>query len=273
MDYGTLLLLFAGGCAGGLLAGLLGVGGGLVFVPIFTNYLVVLGIVDDKIAQIIIANSMFAIFFAGISGSIKHYLSGHLYFKPVIISGVMASITSIGATYLINHTSWYNKQVFAVIFISIAAYVAYSIFSGKSDKKQMVEEDFSSNKFLQIGGLGGLLAALSGVGGGIIMVPMLVKMLKMNIKKATAISLGIITIMALASSIYSMSIKLNTITNIPYTHGLIIFPMVVPVIIGCIICSPFGVVLSKKIPEKTIQLMFAAFLVLVILNMIYNLWL
>ena len=79
MDVGTLILLFFGGCAGGLLAGLLGVGGGLVFVVIFTNYLAVLGIPDNKIAQLIIANSMVAIFFAGTSGSIKHYLNGDFF--------------------------------------------------------------------------------------------------------------------------------------------------------------------------------------------------
>lgn len=274
MDFGILILLFAGGCAGGLLAGLLGVGGGLIFVPIFTNYLFVLGIPDEMIARLIIANSMVAIFFAGISGSIKHHLNGDFYFKPVIISGAMASLASIATTFIIHHTTGYNKRAFSVIFISIAVYMTYRIFSEKPDKGYEIgEESSSATKFLQIGWWGGILAALSGVGGGIIMVPMLISMLNINIKKATAISLGIITVMALVSSVYFMSIQTSITEAIPYTYGLIIFPMVIPVVIGCIVCSPFGVALAGRIPEKTIQTIFAAFLVLVILNMVYHLWL
>lgn len=274
MDVGTLILLFLGGCAGGLLAGLLGVGGGLVFVVIFTNYLTALGIPDSKIAQLIIANSMVAIFFAGTSGSIKHYLNGHFYFKPVIISGFFAALFSVATTYLINHTSWYNKQLFSVIFISITIYIAYRIFAGSSGKDVNAgEEKFSLVKLMQIGALGGTLAALSGVGGGIIMVPMLIKMLNIQIKKATAISLGIITVMALVSSVYSMLINPKINMNIAHSYGLIVFPMVIPVVAGSVICSPFGVTLSKIIPERTVQILFGAFLLLVTLNMIYNLWL
>jgi uncharacterized protein len=274
MDIQTLFLLFVGGCTGGLLAGILGVGGGLVFVPIFTSYLIHVAVAEDKVAQIIVANSMFAIFFAGLSGSIKHYLNGHLYIRPVVLCGIIASLASILATFIINHTHWYNKQIFSLIFISIAAYIAYDIFSGKSKAAQNIpEKHHTLGKLSQIGTLGGMLAALSGVGGGIVMVPMLTRMLSMAIKKATAVSLGIITIMAFASSAYSILLKTKTDINIPHTYGLIIFPMVLPVVVGCVICSPFGVVLSKKIPERITRGMFAVFLVLVILNMIYNIWL
>ena len=274
MDFGILLLLFIGGCAGGLLAGLLGVGGGLIFVVIFTNYLSALGVPDAGIAQLIIANSMVAIFFAGVSGSIKHYLNGDFYYKPVIISGIMASGASVATTYFINHTTWYNKELFAVLFISITLYIAYTIFSGRSVKMQDEgQEAFLIIPLIKIGALGGTLAALSGVGGGIIMVPMLIKMLNLHIKKATAISLGIITMMALISSVYSMLIQTSIPDNIPHTYGLIIFPMVLPAVLGCIICSPFGVILARIIPARTIQMIFATFLLVVTLNMIYKIWL
>ena len=122
------------------------------------------------------------------------------------------------------------------------------------------QEAFLIIPLIKIGALGGTLAALSGVGGGIIMVPMLIKMLNLHIKKATAISLGIITMMALISSVYSMLIQASIPDNIPHTYGLIIFPMVMPVVLGCIICSPFGVILARIIPARTIQMIFATFL-------------
>lgn len=273
MDIPTLILLFLGGCIGGLLAGLLGVGGGLVFVIIFTNYLSSLGAPDTTFAHLIVANSMFAIFFAGVSGSIKHYLNGNFFWKPVLVAGFSASVFSILTTILINKGTWYSKELFALVFILIAGFMAYRIlFTKNADVTVAGAEEFSVRKFLLIGSLGGVLAAVSGVGGGIIMVPMLTRMLRINIKKATAISLGVITIMSLVVSAYSFS-AVEEVVNLSHTYGLIILPMAIPVVLGCIICSPYGVVLARRIPAKTIQIIFAVFLLIVISDMIYNLWL
>ncbi|HEY0899055.1 MAG TPA: sulfite exporter TauE/SafE family protein [Sphingobacteriaceae bacterium] len=274
MTFGALILLFLGGCLGGLMAGLLGIGGGLVFVLIFTNYLSAVNAPETTLAHYIVANSMFAIFFAGISGSVKHYFNNNFYFKPVLISGIAASVTSLITSYLINTGTWYSKEVFSVIFISITSYVAYRILMGKDKDDQSDRvEGFSLGIFLIIGGLGGILAALSGVGGGVIMVPLLTRLLHINIKKATAISLGVITIMALVSSVYALFTAAGERVQIPHAYGLIILPMVLPVAAGCIICSPFGVTLAKRIPVQVIKVIFASFLLLVIFNMIYNLWL
>lgn len=275
MTIGALILLFLGGCLGGLMAGLLGIGGGLVFVLIFTNYLSVVNAPDTTLAHYIVANSMFAIFFAGISGSVKHYFSNNFFLKPVLISGVAASATSVLTNYLIDQGSWYDKELFSIVFISITSYVAYNILFGKDKaRKDDHVEEFSLGTFILIGGLGGILAALSGVGGGVIMVPMLTRMLHINIKKATAISLGVITIMALVSSVYAMFVLGDdSPLQVPHTYGLIILPMVLPVAVGCVICSPFGVSLAKRIPNQTIKVIFACFLLLVISNMIYKLWL
>jgi uncharacterized protein len=273
MTTGALVLLFLGGCVGGLLAGLLGIGGGLIFVLIFTNYLSVVNAPESTLAHYIVANSMFAIFFAGISGSIKHYLNENFFLKPVLISGLAASVSSLVTSFFINAGTWYNKEVFAVIFITITSYVAYQILAGKDKVAEGDRvENFSVGTFLVIGGLGGILAALSGVGGGVIMVPMLTRMLHISIKKATAISLGVITIMALVTSVYAMTVA-ETEVLMPHSYGLIVLPMVLPVAAGCMIASPFGVSLAKKIPHQTIKVIFAVFLLIVIFNMIYNLWL
>ena len=274
MTIGTLVLLFFGGCLGGLLAGLQGVGGGLVFVLIFTNYLSAADVPDSSLAHLIVANSMFAIFFAGISGSIKHYFNGNFSWRPVLVTGLSASITSVLTAVLINMGTWYNKEIFALIFISLASYVAYrTLFAKEVDSESRGDELFSVPRFFIIGGLGGILAALSGIGGGMIMVPMLNKMLNVNIKRATAISLGVITIMSLASSAYAFLIPQPGDNSLPEASGLIVLPMVLPVAIGCAICSPFGVTISRLLSERTIKAIFAVFLLIVISNMIYNLWL
>lgn len=272
MGISTILILFFGGCVGGLLAGLLGIGGGLVFVLIFTNYLTSVQINDKDIAQIIIANSMFAIFFAGVSGSIRHFINGNFFVRPIVAAGTMAVICSITTTYIINHSTFYNKYVFTIIFVIIAAFTAIKIlFGNKENQSPSPEEKSGNGKYLLIGGLGGILASLSGIGGGIIMVPLLNKMLNIQIKKATAISLGVITLTALLLTAYTFIIRPEVPIHLPYSYGLIILPMVLPVSAGCLIFSPVGVELARRLSQRTVQVTFAVFLLLVISNMMYTL--
>ncbi|HYK76105.1 MAG TPA: sulfite exporter TauE/SafE family protein [Daejeonella sp.] len=272
MELANLLILFLGGCLGGVLAGLLGIGGGLVFVVIFTNYLMSLKVPDAGIAQLIVANSMFAIFFAGLSGTYKHYKNGNFYPKPVLITGVMAALCSMCTMYLVHQGSWYNKNVFTAIVIFIVSFIAYKILFLKNDAKvDLPAEQFSVRKFFFTGTVGGTLASLSGIGGGIIMVPMLTRLLHIDIKKATAISLGVITITSLVLSFYLLMVNPPVPVNLPHTYGLIVLPMALPVALGCTIFSPVGVNLAKRLSEKSIQIIFALFLLVVIFNMIYNL--
>jgi uncharacterized membrane protein YfcA len=271
MNLWILLLLILGGCVSGLLAGLLGFGGGMLFMLIFANYLTLIKVPDAVMPELILANSMFAMFIAGISGSFKHYLNQNFYIKPVLIIGVTSSLCAALVTHFVIHSRWYNKDVFTIIFVVVVLYTALKIFliDIKRNDPSLVE-GFSTNTFFLIGCAGGSLSALAGVGGGIVMVPMLTKLLHIDIKKATAISLGVITLTSLTTSIYSLAAASPIF--IEHGYGLIVFPMVLPVSLGCLICSPIGVALSKKLTSQRIRLLYLLFLTIAVTNMVYSMW-
>lgn len=263
-DVGVLFLL---GSLGGLLAGLLGIGGGVIYVLIFNHYLHKLGIDDSIIVPSIIANSMFAILFAGLSGSYKQWKNKNFFPNEMIIAGLSASVSSIFFSYLISKGTWYTKESFSIFFIVLLVLIALRIFTQR--KKVEVEQTKNASLYsLSFTGIiSGTIAAFSGIGGGVIIVPILTDIIKMPIKKATSISLGVISIMALFTSIFNGMSNFSTAS----TGSLIIFSLALPVAIGSLIASPFGVQLANKLKPSQIKIVLFLFLVSVILKMLIGL--
>lgn len=259
-------ILFLLGSLGGLLAGLLGIGGGVIYVLIFDYYLHKIGISEAVIVPSIIANSMFAILFAGLSGSYKQWRNKNFFPNEMITAGLAASISSILFSYLISKGTWYTKESFSLFFIILLVLIAIRIFTQR--KKEEIEQTQNASIFsLSLTGLiSGTIAAFSGIGGGVIIVPILTDIIKLPIKKATSISLGVISIMALFTSFYNGMSSMANVGN----HSLIIFSLALPVAIGSLIASPFGVVLANKLKPAQIRIILFLFLVSVIIKMIYN---
>ena len=63
LEWFDYLLLIAAGAIGGFMSGLIGVGGGIIFVPILTYFLSRLGYADEVLVKAVLANSLFAIIF------------------------------------------------------------------------------------------------------------------------------------------------------------------------------------------------------------------
>jgi uncharacterized membrane protein YfcA len=253
-----IILVLLGGL-GGLLAGLLGIGGGIIYVLIFDYYLHKLGVPNELIVPSIIANSMFAILFAGVSGSYKQWKNKNFFPKEMFITGIAASISSIVFSYIISQGHWYTKEKFTFVFIVLLLLIA---------KVESTEHPIPNRIPLSITGLiSGTIAAFSGIGGGVIIVPILTDFLKLPIKKATSISLGVISIMALATSLYNSFFSAANASG----HSLIVFSLALPVAIGSLIASPIGVSISSKLNPKHIRLILIIFLLVVISKMIISL--
>lgn len=272
MSIWMFFVLFAGGCVCGMFAGLLGLGGGMLFMLIFANYLRYTPVPAQLIPQMILANSMFAMFIGGFAGSLKHYLNRNLPVRLVVIIGLSASVAALGVTHFFIHSTWYNKEVFTAIFIVVILWVAYKVFLVKENKTgDDVPAEISIKGLSAVGAAGGSLSALAGVGGGLVMIPMLTTILKVSIKKATAISLGVITVISFCTSLYAFLVNPPVAVPLPYCYGLILLPMSIPVTIGCLLCAPFGVSLSHKISTNQIKLLYLLFLGAATFNLISSL--
>lgn len=272
MSVWVFLLLLAGGCISGMFAGLLGLGGGMLFMLVFSNYLKYTPVPAQIVPQMILANSMFAMFIGGFAGSLQHYRKGNLPVRMVLVIGFAAAVSALSVTRFFIHSKWYDKRAFTLIFILVILWVAYKIFLVKESKSpEDINPKISMGSLSVIGMAGGSLSALAGVGGGLAMIPMLTNVLKVSIKKATSISLGVITVISFCTSVYAFLVNPSVSVPLPYCYGLILLPMTVPVTIGCLLCAPMGVALSHKISSRQIKLLYLMFLIVSIFNLIYNL--
>ncbi|MFA0962372.1 sulfite exporter TauE/SafE family protein [Roseivirga sp. BDSF3-8] len=261
-----ILLLLVSGLAGGFLAGLLGIGGGVIYIIILPYALSHVGVPSEEIVQYTIANSILGTFFASLSGNIAHMRKNEFYFSETLNVGVFAVIFSLGSLYLIVNTPWYDRTAFNVLVIALLLFILFRTIWLNTRKRPDDEEPKTRFSLLAVAGSsGGLIASLSGLGGGAIMVPILNLGLKMDIKQAKSISLGVISMSSLGMTIYN-SFEQTRYPFQYYNWGYIVWPIALALSAGVVIGSPIGVKVGRKISSRTISFIFSAFLLVVIIK-------
>lgn len=263
IDY---IILFSSGCLGGIIAGLLGVGGGVINVFILTFYADKLGIDSIDQVRFILANSLFAIFFSSVFGSIQQIKNKNFYFKEVGLTTISAIIANTLISWSILYFEWYSKERFSIFFIVVLGLISLKmILTVRQKTNNKFKDKLPLKLFLPLGFIAGIFSALSGLGGGVIMVPYMSDFYKLKIKKATSISLGVMPFMTLCTSVlYALFDKGQSQSAFGY-----IYPgVVVPMGIGVMLCAPLGVKLAGKLSDKAIRIAFIIIVLIVIARML-----
>lgn len=268
MSWGFTLILFLSGLLGGFSAGLIGIGGGTIYIFAIPIVLDFLGIPPDNFAAYIVANSLFAMFFASFSGNVVLIKNKQFYTKQVLLISIPAILCALIALIYYVNTPNYSRNIFNFIVIPIMVFMLVKTLVNTNSKNPLDKKDVSSPyKMVSIGTLGGTLSSLTGLGGGVIMIPLMTNLLKMDIKKAGAISLGVIGFSTLSMSVFNLFTNAPEVT-IPYSMGYILFPVVLPMTAGVIIGSPLGVKAKERLSSKSISYIYALFLLIVIVKKI-----
>ncbi len=111
-----------------------------------------------------------------------------------------------------------------------------------------------------IGLFAGVMGGLLGVGGGVVMVPAFMGLLDAPAHRATATSMAVIFFTAFTTSIQN------------HRLGKIDWWIVLPVALLSMIGGPLGTTLASRLPEKTLRMIFAGFLLLMALDMFQRAW-
>ncbi|MCZ2140074.1 MAG: sulfite exporter TauE/SafE family protein [Bacteroidia bacterium] len=269
MEYIDIITLFLLGSIGGFLSGFLGVGGGIVYVPILDYFLSKYGFSDNQLVKAILANSLFTIIFSGFISSYKQYKLGNFYPKEIIYTALAGTVSAVIVTFLIKTGNWYSKQVFDYFFVVMLLLIALRMLFAQS-KNIIPNQSHTANPlaYSTTGFFTGIITAMSGLGGGVIMTPIFTEILHQDIKKASSISNGVIPIFALAVGILNLTATPATyISN--WQVGYIVFPIVAPMIVSAMLFAPIGVITSQKTKHQIIRLVFAIFVSTVFIKTVY----
>lgn len=263
------------GLIGGVLAGLLGIGGGVIFISVLPYFFLDKEISSEDLPAYIVANSLIGTLFSSLFSAISQWRqNNNLDYKSGIILGISASVTAVLSLLFIVSQPWYTKTVFAYIVISILlvllARTLFSIVSENDNVPQTSSVNKTKTRYISmLGAFSGLISSLSGLGGGVLLVPVLRFQFKFNVQTAAFMSSTAIAISSLSSVIYSLTANPEggQSTN-PF--GYLLPDISMPLIAGVLIGAPVGVRISRKLDKKVISIIYSILIAAVILKFFYE---
>ena len=247
----------------GSLAGLIGVGGGTVMVPLFR-----LGFGLDVLVAT--GTSLFAIVPTAMSAAIGHIRAKTSVVHIGLIAGCFGAIASpFGVQFAELSPSWLVMLVTAVVMIYTAVSMLIKVFAAKKESalgevehpqattceapKAFDSSNLRSKElYLLSGGIGivaGLLAGYVGVGGGFLMIPLMMNFMNMPFKNASGTSLTAVSILSIPALVTQLMLG-----NVNFIVGVCIC-------LGSIPGAQLGAWLSTHIADRVLRIFFSIFLV------------
>jgi uncharacterized protein len=245
----------------GLLAGMLGIGGGLLIVPallyLFSHQL---GQPLEIVMPMAIATSLSTIILTGLSASLAHLKLGNLNRFILLWSGLGIAIGAVAGAYFATMLSGAAlKSVFGFLVLAIAIQMIVG-------RNMVAKGDMSRVALVIVGLVTGGLSALMGIGGGSIMVPALT-WFKVNIKQA----IGCASFSGLVIAIFgSMSFVVSgwKVESLPpWSFGYVYLPATLGIVITSVFTAGVGAKISQRLDTRLLKRIFAGFLVIVSLRM------
>ena len=257
----VLIACVALGSISGFLAGLLGIGGGLVIVPALAFLLPMAGVNPDVIMPMALGTSLATIVITSSSAALAHHRKRNIPWtmavKLMLVVGFGAFLGAFIANYL---PSSVLTVFFSIVVMLLAAYMFFSIKVAK-------ERDIPSIYLLQsISFITGVVSSLMGIGGGAILVPSL-SFFGVPVRQAIGIATACSVMVAMFGSIGYIITGFN-IPDLPSASlGYVYLPALIAIVLSSSLFAPIGVKYAAKLPVKTLKKYFAVFLLFVAIKM------
>lgn len=252
-----LFILLLIGVFAGLIAGLMGVGGGIIFTPVLFFLFENAGVQDPVVWTI--GSGLFCTFIAAFGSTIRQHLQKNMFWREGLVLGLMG-IIGVYVGKLLLTSKYYSEVEFAVFFSIVLFYAAFMMFKQGQDVQSESEREYRDlgiRKSFIAGGIGGIVASLAGVGGGSVMTPIMNLIYKQPFRKAVSISQLAMTIM-IFSGWFQLAILDNTMPGITeFTLGFVDFGAALPLSLGGLVGGFTGAYLNQRINRKILQWGFA----------------
>lgn len=256
MELLHILLLAGAGLAGGFLAGLVGVGGGVIFSPVLFFYFSAVGTPPALIPPLTLGSSLFCTLVAAGSGTIRQLAVGGIETRIAGTVGVFAAVSVTLMTFLVTTRPWYGPEVFQIVLaVVLIAAVARMLFA----RPEMHDDEDARPGIpsLAAAGVGaGTIASAAGVGGGIVMVPIFNQLMRIPLKKAAANSMATIVIIA-GTGVVTYVIAGLAVATPATALGFVDFGRAVWLAVPALFAARWGVQTATRVNVRVIRYAFA----------------
>ena len=254
------------GAVAGFFAGLLGVGGGAIMVPVLALMFAAQGFPQEHLMHLALGTSLAAIVFTSISSLRAHHAHGAVIWPIVraIAPGIVVG-TLAGA----QVASRVPTRPLAIFFAAFIAYVAVQMILNVKPKPS--RQLPGAVGMFGVGAFIGGISALVAIGGGSLSVPF---MTWCNVKMHNAIgtSAAIGLPIALAGTAGYMASGYAA-SGLPQgSFGFIYLPAVAACVVTSMLVAPFGAKAAHRLPVSTLKKVFAGVLILLLAKMLHGLF-
>ena len=255
------VLLLAVGAFAGVLAGLLGVGGGIILVPAFFYVFHALGYPDFQLMQVCLATSLATIIVTSIRSVMAHNKKGAVDWE-ILRSWALGIVLGavVGFSIASSLRSATLQMIFGVLAIIVGLYMTF----GKAHWR-VGDAMPKGVARIVLSPVIGFLSVLMGIGGGSFGVPTM-SLYNVPIHRAVATAAGFGVIIAVPSVIGFLTVDLQSPP--PFTIGAVNLPAFILVIAMTLITAPWGAALAHRMDPKPLKRVFGVFLMLVAINML-----
>lgn len=258
----TIILIYLGvGAIGGILAGLLGVGGGIVYVPMLIYCFSRQHFAGQHIMQLALGTSMACIVFTSVSSFLAHHRKGAVNWLIVKRIALGIILGTFGGAWLASRLPTDFLKGFFVLFLY---YVAIQFLL---DKKPPPSREFPGTAgMFSVGGIIGVISSLVGIGGGSLTVPFMI-WCNLPVRKAIGTAAAIGFPIAVAGTVGYLSSGYQAGLRPALSLGYVYLPALIGIIVASVITAPLGARLAHSLPVAGLKKIFAVLLLIVATKM------
>ncbi len=258
-----LVLILVIGALAGVIAGLLGVGGGIVLVPAFFFAFEGLGYGTEGLMQICLATSLATIVVTSVRSVLGHNKKGAVDWEILRRWGPGIAIgAALGVVVASGLRNEILMGIFGILGLAVGIYMAF----GRSDWRLGDAMPGGVGRAVASPSLG-FLSVLMGIGGGSFGVPMMT-LYNQPIHRAVATAAGFGVIIAVPSVIGFLLISGEGANRPPFTIGQVNLVAFAVVVAMTLITTPLGVKLAHAMDPKPLKRVFAVFIMVMAANML-----
>jgi len=262
----TILLFIVLGSLAGFLAGLLGIGGGVILVPLFIWAFNLAGIASTVSVHLAFGTSLAIIILTATSSTFGHRKRGNVDWHQVFFLACGGAIGAIvGASFAAGIDGESLKSLFGLMQILVA--LKLILFHPRLPPER--DNSVPRWQLFVVGLCGGTFSAFFGVGGGIIAVPLMVLFLQLPIHLAVGNSSALIVVSAVSGALSYAIYGWNNAALPPFSIGYINLLVALIVAPFTIVLARLGVRVASRTSHDKLVKAFAILLVIVGVEMLY----
>lgn len=254
------------GLAAGFVAGLLGVGGGLIIVPVLAFIFTAHHFPEQYVMHLALGTSLASIIFTSISSLRAHHAHGAVNWKvwrevtPGIVTGTL--LGSVLAAYL---SAYFLKAFFVGFVFYVGTQMLLDIKPKASRELPGLSGMFAAGNVI------GAVSSLVGIGGGTLSVPFMTWCnIKLHQAIGTSAAIGLPIAVAGAVGYVANGLVVNTLP--PHSLGFIYLPALGAIVAASILTAPLGAKLAHRLPVTKLKKIFAVLLYTLGIRMLISLF-